>query len=434
MRIFKYLITIVIAFANIPGVLAAGVTFTGANAEVISLEPDSKSGLDALYVARSVSGMSIIFQSDKSITWWRFGASGGAYAEQIHDIEHVGYTWTLKNPQGNMGYMIEIGESSHYYFWLVDYSTHPFEAEGIQASAGDCGSVTLDFAGKAERMTYSSITGRTIEIDRGIELSFLNAEWNDEENRYVTVSETVDRAWLGEHITLPAPYVTTSFTLKGDRFLRAWGAEQTVVSGQLSPQAIDATTSAEQDRRENDNEQSAGNEELGGSAPVDITFRADVTEAAIFTEWQFARDPEFDRIDFRSNDLIVDYTFREMGTTYVRFIAANADASCTFEGDTYTIFVGESDLSIPNAFSPGGSEGVNDIWKVSYKSLVKFECHIFNKWGEKMAEFTDPAQGWDGKYRGKLVPAGVYYYVIKAVGADGRKYNRSGDINIVNYR
>lgn len=51
-----------------------------------------------------------------------------------------------------------------------------------------------------------------------------------------------------------------------------------------------------------------------------------------------------------------------------------------------------------------------------------------------MAEFKDPAQGWDGKYNGKFVPAGVYYYVIKAEGADGVKYDLSGDINIVNYK
>lgn len=48
-----------------------------------------------------------------------------------------------------------------------------------------------------------------------------------------------------------------------------------------------------------------------------------------------------------------------------------------------------------------------------------------------MAEFHDPSQGWDGKQGGKLVPAGVYYYVIKAKGSDGKQYNLSGDINIV---
>ena len=90
-------------------------------------------------------------------------------------------------------------------------------------------------------------------------------------------------------------------------------------------------------------------------------------------------------------------------------------------------------LRCPNAFSPGATPGINDEWKVVYKSIVSFECYIFNRWGEKMCEFHDPSQGWDGKYGGKVVPAGVYYYVIKAVGSDGRKYNLSGDINILGY-
>ena len=69
---------------------------------------------------------------------------------------------------------------------------------------------------------------------------------------------------------------------------------------------------------------------------------------------------------------------------------------------------------------------------MSYKSIVSFECHIFNRWGNEIISFSDPAQGWDGKKGGKLVPSGVYYYVIKAVGSDGKKYNLSGDINIIN--
>ena len=51
-----------------------------------------------------------------------------------------------------------------------------------------------------------------------------------------------------------------------------------------------------------------------------------------------------------------------------------------------------------------------------------------------MVSLTSPSQGWDGKYKGKLVPAGAYFYVIKAIGADGKKYELSGDINIINYK
>lgn len=136
----------------------------------------------------------------------------------------------------------------------------------------------------------------------------------------------------------------------------------------------------------------------------------------------------------RMRELETTYTFRELGTFYVRFVCADASGECEYYSDTYTVSIGNSSLQCPNAFSPGASEGVNDEWKVSYRSIVSYECHIFNRNGVKMTSMTDPSQGWDGKYNGKLVPAGVYYYVIKATGADGKKYNLSGDINIVNYK
>ncbi len=77
---------------------------------------------------------------------------------------------------------------------------------------------------------------------------------------------------------------------------------------------------------------------------------------------------------------------------------------------------------------------MNDEWKVSYKSIIDFDCHIFNRWGQELAHLTDPSQGWNGKYNGKTVPSGAYYYVITAKGADGRKYKLSGDINIISFK
>ena len=51
--------------------------------------------------------------------------------------------------------------------------------------------------------------------------------------------------------------------------------------------------------------------------------------------------------------------------------------------------------------------------------------------GKELFHWTDPAQGWDGRKGGKLVAPGVYYYVIEAVGSDGRRYKRAGDVNIL---
>ncbi|MGN1257548.1 MAG: gliding motility-associated C-terminal domain-containing protein, partial [Candidatus Limisoma sp.] len=145
----------------------------------------------------------------------------------------------------------------------------------------------------------------------------------------------------------------------------------------------------------------------------------------------FSADPEFNDVSVSMKDDEITYTFTEQGTTYVRFLAANADGTCTTESEPYQVTIGESALECPNAFSPDASEGINDVWKVSYKSLTSFKCWIFDRYGVEMCHFEDPSQGWDGKYKGKYVKSGVYFYVIEATGSDGKKYKKKGDINIL---
>lgn len=258
--------------------------------------------------------------------------------------------------------------------------------------------------------------------------------FDDEDFAYHTVTQTASYEGIEHSFSVTAPLCDTSFRLSGDRFLKAWGMEQTVESPSYSTLNVEATTRATQEARENDNEQRVETEGLGGSAPADITFEAAVTDAAIFTEWQISRTPDFSDVYNSFSELTFTYSFTEQGTTYVRFTADNASGTCPWQSDTYQIFIGESKLDIPNAFSPGTSPGVNDLWKVSYKSLVSYSCAIFNRWGKKLFESDNPAQGWDGTVGGKTVPPGVYFYVIKAVGADGIKYDRAGDINIIGYK
>ena len=87
---------------------------------------------------------------------------------------------------------------------------------------------------------------------------------------------------------------------------------------------------------------------------------------------------------------------------------------------------------MPNAFSPNG-DGINDIYKAKdgYQSLTEFHAYIFNRWGQKLYEWTNPADGWDGKYKGKDVAQGVYYVPVKAKGADGKTYNIKRDVNLL---
>ena len=87
---------------------------------------------------------------------------------------------------------------------------------------------------------------------------------------------------------------------------------------------------------------------------------------------------------------------------------------------------------MPNAFSPN-SDGENKTFhaKDGYKSIVEFHAYIFNRWGQKLYEWDDPAGGWDGTYNGRPVKEGVYYCLVKAKGADGRKFNIRTDVNLL---
>ena len=67
------------------------------------------------------------------------------------------------------------------------------------------------------------------------------------------------------------------------------------------------------------------------------------------------------------------------------------------------------------------------------KSLINrlWSSNVGYSTGEQIYHYQDPSGGWDGRYHGKLVPPGVYYYVIEARGADGQKYKLKGHINIL---
>lgn len=417
--------------------LNAALTIEGSPMKVIVEKGAASTGLNDIFVVYDTEGCSATYTSStgSAVKWYSYGNLGGGHAEEITDIVTSGNRSTLTRLKGDTGYIIEDG-TSRYYFWVVDYKSHRMTAESLIAGPDqECDMASLIFSGNADRITYYTINGRAATLDRDITIGYNTLEYNSTGGSYTQVYTEKSFTDLSTVVHVTAPYCNTTFTLRGDRFLREWNEEEQLTSPSYDARAITANTSATQDDTVYDNQKDKGGEgQLGGSAPAEIEFTAQVTDAAIFNEWQFSRTADFEDITLRINDLTTTYTFRDQGTYYIRFVAANADATCEYTGETYTVNIGESALECPNAFSPGASEGVNDEWKVSYKSIIEFDCHIFNRWGHELAHLTHPSQGWDGKSGGKLVPAGVYFYVIKAKGSDGKEYKLSGDINIINYK
>lgn len=179
-----------------------------------------------------------------------------------------------------------------------------------------------------------------------------------------------------------------------------------------------------------------------GSAPLTVVFHANAENVGMYTphyEWRFTKEGETQPYLVRYEEE-TEYTFTEAGShrivLYATFINGNDTVAYTKDywqdAQPITIQISESKLEMPNAFSPN-SDGINDIYRAknSYQSIVEFDAYIFNRWGQKIYEWHDPAGGWDGKFNGKDVKQGVYFVLVKAKGADGRKYNIKKDVNLL---
>ena len=402
---------------------------TSGRHKAVRIEPQRSSGLESVYVVDGADGLTLRYSpgSQRDATrWLTFGSDGAANATEAEgETTSDGSDRIFHNARADRGYVVEEG-NRRTYIWITDYAARQLSMESVSIATNDCSGVELRIDGKCPELTYTSINGRRIAIDREIEVTYRREEYSEEHHGFTAKELTESFASIEGGIKLPPPYCQTDFRVSGDRFLREWGMEVIHVSETAEAMAVDARERAEQDG------ETTG--EPGGSAPVEVRFSATVTEGAIYTEWQLADDPEFENATITWNELDVTYIFRESGRKYMRFVCGNSDGSCIYRGEPYVIEISESMLRCPNAFTPGSSEGLNDEWKVSHRSIVEFDCVIFDRQGNRIAHLTDPDQGWDGKRNGKTVKAGVYYYVITAKGSEGKEYKLGGDINIVGSR
>lgn len=427
LKSIHYLYYIIVLLTVLP--VRAQLHVNSNNYSPISITPPPSSGLSSVWIVYDISDINISYDlsldENYNIKWYKFSKLGAAYAEEITDIIIDNGRARLSNPEGDMGYVIE-HNGSFSYFWIVDYKSAAFDVKGIMISPeSDCEQTIIDIDGIAPTLAYHSINGQRIVIDRQIQLTYQSLQWNIEQIEYEQIETTQNIADLSQSIYTATPLCNTIFTLQGDRFLESWGMPISVESETYYTSAVEVNAVAS--RTNPDNKSS----DLGGSAPAIINFDGYFTDATIFREWQIAKDSEFEDIIYRFSDDKITYTFNESGSYYARFFGANAEGCCESSSETFEISIGESRLECPNAFSPESDIESARTWRVSYNSIVEFECFIFNRYGIQLYSYTDPAGGWDGKYKGKTVGTGVYFYVITARGADGKKYNLKGDINVL---
>ena len=105
--------------------------------------------------------------------------------------------------------------------------------------------------------------------------------------------------------------------------------------------------------------------------------------------------------------------------------------------DVHTIFVRQDrNVFVPTGFSPNG-DGINDLlYVVGQEGVMIKAFNVFDRWGElvhQSLEFdiNDGTIGWDGNFRSKEMPTGIYYWTAEVLYTDGTNGVHSGETTLL---
>jgi len=67
---------------------------------------------------------------------------------------------------------------------------------------------------------------------------------------------------------------------------------------------------------------------------------------------------------------------------------------------------------IPKFFTPN-NDGYHDTWQIIDSENSIKSIHIFDRYGRLLKQILPQSNGWDGTYRGNILPVSDYWYLIQ---------------------
>lgn len=115
----------------------------------------------------------------------------------------------------------------------------------------------------------------------------------------------------------------------------------------------------------------------------------------------------FDSYLWNTGDTCAAITITEPGSYNIHV----SDGPCSMT-DYIDILPCPCTIWAPNTFTPN-YDNFNDTYYPVIDNVSYLNIKIFNRWGELLYEETGLNSKWDGRYKGKMCPEGVYFCVIK---------------------
>ena len=157
---------------------------------------------------------------------------------------------------------------------------------------------------------------------------------------------------------------------------------------------------------------------------VPMSFTNLSTADAVSFKWLFG---DGDSLITNSRN-VVQHEYNSTGTFNACLIATNrAGCSAIYCAPIVTLI--EPAVDVPNAFTPLRSN--NNIVYVRGFGFAKMKFTIYDRWGHEVFVSTDKHIGWDGKYKGQLLPMEAYAYTLSVEFTNGTKTTKTGDITLI---
>jgi gliding motility-associated-like protein len=154
---------------------------------------------------------------------------------------------------------------------------------------------------------------------------------------------------------------------------------------------------------------------MEGMAPLDVTFYND-SEGDSF-EWDFANGNQLETTDGNFDPTA---TYNTEGVYTVTITSTLDGCEESYSLDILVFYNADISL-IPNIVSFNG-DNKNDTFRILSNNIREMNVNIFDRWGKLVGTIDRPTGEWSPRDEG----AGTYYYVLSAVGFDGKKFDSAG--------
>ena len=122
-------------------------------------------------------------------------------------------------------------------------------------------------------------------------------------------------------------------------------------------------------------------------------------------------------------------------TTYI--LSVEAPGGCTDTDSIAVKVLNKRDVYVPNTFSPN-DDGINETFMVfgGPEVLTVNTLQVYSRWGELIfrkddLDANDEQAGWNGTYRGKDLPPGVFTWLAEVAFLDGVVLVYKGSVTVV---